>query len=40
LKAKNEQILEALIVLEKDSKIANEKEIQVSEEAKIVDQKK
>lgn len=40
LKAKNEQIMEALIQVEKDSKIANEKEKIVSEEALIVQAKK
>lgn len=40
LKAKNEQIMEALVEVEKDSKIANEKEKVVSEEAKIVGAKK
>lgn len=40
LKAKNEQILEALVEVEKDQKIANEKEKFVSEEAKIVEAKK
>ena len=40
LKAKNEQILEALVQVEKDSKIANDKEKVVSEEAKIVNAKK
>jgi dynein heavy chain, axonemal len=40
LKAKNEQIMEALVEVEKDSKIANEKEKVVSEEAKVVSVKK
>jgi hypothetical protein len=40
LKAKNLQIMEALVEVEKDQKIANEKEISVSEEAKKVSIKK
>lgn len=40
LKAKNEQIMEALVEVEKDQKVANEKEIMVSEEAKQVAIKK
>jgi S1-C subfamily serine protease len=40
LKAKNEQIMEALVEVEKDQKIANEKEKVVSEEAKVVEAKK
>ena len=40
LKAKNEQIMEALVEVEKDQKIANEKEKVASEEAKIVEAKK
>ena len=40
LKAKNEQILEALVLVERDSKIANEVEKVASEEAKLVNIKK
>lgn len=40
LKAKNDEILQALIEVEKDSKIANEVEKVASEEAKIVNVKK
>lgn len=40
LKAKNEQIMEALVQVEADSKVANEYERIASEEAKIVNAKK